>query len=223
MRIGILCAMEEELAAVRAELGEGQSVPLEGVHALQFAAGDHEVYLLRTKIGKVSAAYAATIFIRALRPDAVITAGIAGGIGVRLGDVVLGSGTLQHDVDVTPFGYKQAQIPEFDRIFKTDPELLEKALRAFDKDEVKNGLIASGDQFLTDPAALKRLDSDIRAVDMESAAVAQVCELTGTPFLPVRTISDLPGEPDQLDFHENSLEAALEKLGEAVQKVLSSL
>ena len=222
--IAIVAALEAELAAVldaaRAS-GEVTRHTVAGRGFLRGRLAGHDVLLALSGVGKVAAAATATVL--AERADAVVMVGTAGGIGpgVRTGDVVVADALLQHDVDPRPL-FPRWHVEGTVR-FLPD-ERLTRALSAaarhvveahrvtppasfgelgIEAPSVHTGLIASGDQFVSTHRDSDRLRADLPdllAVEMEGAALAQVCTTAGVPFALARTISDRADDDAHLDF-----------------------
>lgn len=165
-------------------------------------------------IGKANAAMCAASLIERRHPEAVISAGAAGSFaeGVRVGDVILSTRVAYHDVwcgEESGPGVVQG-MPKF---FEADPLLLDRARKAFVG--AKPGLVITGDQFYIgeeEDLRQKSLYPDALAVDMEAAAVAQVCFTYGVPFLAVKVVSDthgggLQGEQYEAFWREKSEDA----------------
>ncbi|MDR0552030.1 MAG: 5'-methylthioadenosine/S-adenosylhomocysteine nucleosidase [Spirochaetaceae bacterium] len=215
-RIGIIGAMEEEVEILRSHLKN--AAPEAGCLIGQLCGKD--AALLKCGVGKVNAAVGTALLIDHFKPDFVINTGCAGGVNnagdaVRLcfGDVVLSERIVYHDVDVTGFNYPLGQIPGQELFFTTPPEILkeaEDAIAALKKDGILpsnmnsvRGLIGSGDVFMCETQRIKTaaaLFPGLRAVEMESAAIAHVCALFKTPCLVIRAISDIAGEESPVDF-----------------------
>ncbi len=181
------------------------------------------VVLALSRIGKVAAATTAAALIERFGVARVIFTGVAGGVGpgVRVGDVVLGSSFLQHDMDASPL-FPRFEIPLYGQTcFPGDAALTALLLQACqtalagmkptslvsDQPLVHTGLIASGDRFVSSGVEVGRLLAALQAsghrplaVEMEGAAVAQVCADYGVPFAAVRTISDRADDTAHVDF-----------------------
>lgn len=184
------------------------------------------VVLALSKIGKVAAATTATTLIEAFGVHRIVFTGVAGGLGpgVQVGDVVVATEFLQHDMDASPL-FPRYQIPLYERTqFDCDAPLTALLLEAaqaccagvaseFGKNSMNTayavhaGLIASGDRFVSGAAESLALQSALQtggfvplAVEMEGAAVAQVCFDYGIPFAAVRTISDRADDLAHVDF-----------------------
>lgn len=232
--IGIMGAMHEELAAVLAEMRHEQRVTLAGRDFWVGHWQEHAVVVALSRIGKVAAATTATVMLERFSVDALVFTGAAGGLGsgVLVGDVVVATGLLQHDMDASPL-FPRHEVPLYGRaIFETDQplsaQLLEAAqqvLQAADhhlgactlaqfqmsSPQVHHGLIISGDRFVSTSAesvALQQALPNAVAVEMEGAAVAQVCLDYGVPFAALRTISDRADDAAHADFNHFIREVA---------------
>lgn len=190
--------MSDELACVEGMLsGKHVSEGCAGAQFISGTAGKHDIVLVQSGIGKVCAAVRAFELITRYAPGCVINTGVAGGIDARLRvmDMVVASQVVYHDVwcgEGNAYGQVQGLPPRFN----SDKAIVDKILSANAGDRVHAGLICSGDKFITDRAELdliKRNFPEGLAVDMESAAIAQVCYMCATPFVSMRIISDTPG------------------------------
>nr|WP_145549196.1 5'-methylthioadenosine/adenosylhomocysteine nucleosidase [Variovorax boronicumulans] len=209
MRTAIVSAMREELAAVLALLPDEQC---ERVAGRDFYVGHlhgQEVVAVLARIGKVAAATTATLLAERFRVDRVVFTGVAGGIGagVGVGDAVVADAFLQHDMDASPL-FPRHEVPLYGMSrFEADPALrsalLQAARQALPQARVHEGLIVSGDRFVSSTAEVRALRAalpDVLAVEMEGAAFAQVCHDFALPFAAVRTISDRADETAHGDF-----------------------
>lgn len=209
MRIGLIVAMEAELEMVREQLGATRPERANGYEFYRGRMGDNEIIAVRGGIGKVNAAVAALTLIERFAPlDAVVNSGVAGGLGhTHPGDVVVATEVGYHDVwcgDGLEPGQVQGQPVRF---ACHGLGLLGSPGRVTLPARVVEGFLASGDRFITSPGEVADIlakHPDAVAVDMESAAIAQVCLLKGVPFACVRVVSDTPGVDDHfgqyLDF-----------------------
>jgi adenosylhomocysteine nucleosidase len=224
--IGIMSAMNEELAAVLATMPDEQRVTVAGRDFWVGRWQSHAVVAVLSRIGKVAAATTATLLLERFQVDTLVFTGVAGGLGagVRVGDVVVAQGFVQHDMDASPL-FPRHEVPLYGRArFEADADLSlqlcaasqqvlghaaqhlgANTLMAFqlDSPRVHQGLILSGDRFVSTSAeslALRRALPDALAVEMEGAAVAQVCHDYGVPFAAVRTISDRADDAAHTDF-----------------------
>lgn len=209
----ILAPMQEELDAVLALLPSATSTVLHGLELLETEHAGVKLVLMRSGVGKVNTAMNATLLLSHRRIDAVVNLGSSGGLraGQAILDLVVPDEVLAIDVDVTPLGFEFGQMLGEPSVYHTDATLrarFAKALEAWPgHPPVHQGAVGTGDSFVyrPDQVALirERFGKDrVACVEMEGAALAQVCRRFGTPFLIVRSLSDVPaaGEGNHLDF-----------------------
>jgi adenosylhomocysteine nucleosidase len=215
--IGIIGAMEDEITLLRSAMVHPQNETLQG---FEFCLGELEkkqVVLVRCGIGKVNAAVGCTLLITAYKPEFVINTGSAGGIDpdLNFGDAIISEGLIHHDVDVTAFHYAPGQIPGMPRVFSVPEALILQAEQAVHSLKQEGslpptfnhvrGLISSGDVFMHEPeriALVRTLFPDVKAVEMESAAIAQTCFIFKVPVLIIRALSDIAGVESPVAFSE---------------------
>lgn len=230
MNIAIIGAMEEEVALLRENI-EGKTQ--ETVAGCEFTFGKMhgaDVILLRSGIGKVNAAMSTTILLEKYKPDCIINTGSAGGFNpsLNVGDAVISSEVRHHDVDVTAFGYEYGQVPQLPAAFKADEKLVqiaETAAKEISDIQIVKGVIATGDSFMNDPDKVdfvRTKFSDLQAVEMEAAAIAQVAYQFGIPFVIIRSLSDIAGKESDVSF-DQFLEQAAHHSAALVMKMVSAL
>ena len=232
--IGIMSAMHEELAAVLAEMPDEQRVQVAGRDFWVGHWQGHSVVAVLSRIGKVAAATTATVLLERFEVDTLVFTGVAGGLGcgVRVGDVVVTDGLVQHDMDASPL-FLRHEVPLYGRArFEADADLAVQLAQASEQvladaalhlgvgtlaefqlhaPRVHQGLVISGDRFVSTSAesyALRQALPEALAVEMEGAAVAQVCHDYGVPFAAVRTISDRADDTAHTDFQRFIREVA---------------
>lgn len=207
--------MPEEIQALLEALEARSQEISSGVVIHRGRLEGKEVVLARSGVGKVNAAAVAQLLASA-GPRALIFTGVAGAVDPSLstGDLVVGVEALQHDVDVTALGYELGRVPGEALVWKAAPDLVEIALEAaarlaadseeFGEVQILRGRVASGDQFVADTARTTHLREVFAAtcVEMEGAAVAQVCNRAGVPFVIIRSISDSADGEAQMSFRE---------------------
>ncbi len=248
-RIAVISAVREELAEILHLMSDEQPVRSGGREFWQGHLQQHAVVAVLSGIGKVAAAATATAVMERFQPQQVIFTGVAGGLapGVEVGDIVVGGTYLQHDLDASPI-VPRWEVPGYGRSrFAADlaltqvlheaakdavtwlPKLVdEPTLRAFGlhSPSVHRGEIVTGDRFVAtsaESAALRAALPEALAVDMESAAVAQVCADYGVPFAAVRTISDRADDDAHVDFQHFLQQVARHYSGRIVRKALNLL
>ena len=222
--IGIIGAMEEECRLLCETMG---SYDTQKTGGFEFHTGKIEgknVIILRCGIGKVNAAVGCALLIQQFKPACIINTGSAGGIAkeqkeksktLKVGDAVISSGLVYHDVDVTAFNYAPGQLPGQPQIFTVDEKLIklaEDAVEELKQEKVLpgffnhcRGLIGSGDVFMHEPeriANVRNVFPDITAVEMEGAAIAHCCQLLSVPVLVIRALSDIAGAQSPMSFTE---------------------
>lgn len=209
MKIGIIGAMEEEIRYLK------QVVTNQEVHS-QFSfdfikgnLGEHEVIIVQSGIGKVNATICVVLLKQLYNVDVIINTGSAGGVdpALQVGDVVIAHSLIHHDVDVTGFDYALGQMAGMPELYYPETQLVRLAqdvCRQLDIEPVI-GQIASGDQFVNDSASIQRIRTafpTVRAVEMESAAIAQAAYVMGIPFVIIRAISDSADEVAGITFDQ---------------------
>ena len=214
--IGIIGAMEEEVIILK-ELMDIYDTKKVGL--TEFIVGSlhgRGIVLAKSGIGKVNAARTATLLMEKFQIEAVINTGSAGGLKseAKIGDVVISDGVSYHDVDVTGFGYERGQVPGLPTVFSSDTGLMKKVDAVLTEARIDHfvGHILTGDVFIYRPDQLtlvKEAFPNAVALEMEAAAIAQVCYLEKIPFLVVRALSDIAGKASDISFEEFLPKAAL--------------
>lgn len=214
--IGIIGAMSQEVANLKEAMTD---VEIRTMAAMDFYKGKiygKDVVVVRSGIGKVNAAICCQILADHYHVDHVINTGIAGSLRaeINIGDIVLSSDTLQHDMDATGFGYAVGVIPQMsESIFKGDPQMIEAAktsCKAVNPEiGVHIGRVVSGDQFISDKTKKSWLLDTFQGycTEMEGAAIAQAAYLNNIPFLIIRAISDKADDSANMDYEEFETQA----------------
>jgi len=233
--LAIMSATHEELASIVGSLTDASTQEFGRRHYHRGNLAGTEVVAVFSRWGKVAAAATAAQLISSFAATRIVFCGVAGAVrpGLAIGDVVVASALLQHDMDATPL-YPRYEVPLLGKaLFAPDARLraqLGAAAHAFLTNDLKSavpaaelsrfkigapkvieGVIASGDKFFAssaDLAVLRRQLPDAACVEMEGAAVAQVCEEYAVPCGIVRTISDSADENAVHDFPRFSREIA---------------
>jgi adenosylhomocysteine nucleosidase len=209
MTLAIVSAMHEELAAVLALMPDERRQLAGGREYWRGHLHGHEVIAVLSRIGKVAAATTATALIERFNVRNIIFTGVAGGLGpgVNVGDVVVADSFLQHDLDASPI-FPRYEVPLYGASrFATDAALTQQlahaAAAALPGVAVHRGLVISGDRFVSTTAEARAMQAalpDALAVEMEGAAIAQVCRDYDVPFAAVRTVSDRADDAAHGDF-----------------------
>ena len=209
--IAIISALEQEQAGLELLLADSASQVRAGRRFVTGTLNGHSVVLVVCGIGKVAAATTTTVLIEHFKVARIVFTGVAGGLaeGVNVGDMVIGSHYLQHDMDASPL-FKRFEVPLYGlSAFNADSILLQalhaaaQSLASGHAFRVHQGLIISGDTFVSSAANSQSLCDALPqalCVEMEGGAVAQVCHDYAVPFVAVRTISDRADDAAHIDF-----------------------
>ena len=201
--IGIIGAMEEEVAELKKDMQIEETVEMAGMVFCKGTLGGKEVVIVRSGIGKVNAGICAQILV------SQFGAGIAGSLDAQIdiGDMVISTDALHHDMDATVFGDPAGQIPRMDTLsFPADKELVKKAVAANEKANPDihtfTGRVASGDQFISDKEVKERIVSLFHpmCVEMEGAGIAQAAYLNKVSYVIIRAISDKADNSATMDY-----------------------
>lgn len=210
-RVGIIGAMEEEVSRLKEQM---QVEEVKQIASMEFVVGtlmNRPVVVVQSGIGKVNAAVCTQILVDQYEVGYVINTGVAGALyqELNIGDIVLSTDALQHDMDATGFGYPISVIPRMETsVFEADRALIELARASCQEVnpdiQVFSGRVVSGDQFISDGAKKKWLVENFQGycTEMEGAAIAQVAWLNHVPFLIIRAISDKADDSAEMDYGE---------------------
>lgn len=228
--IAVVGAMEQEIELLRESMNNVKHVSFGKFSAYEGELAEKRMVLVLSGIGKVNAAVSTSWVIHQFAPDCVINTGSAGGLGkgLKVGDVVIGETVAHHDVDVTAFGYVWGQVPQLPAVFESDSNLIrqaEKAAQVFDGAAVTQGLVVSGDRFVHSSEGVAEIRShfpEVKAVEMEAAAIAQTCHQLEVPFVIIRSVSDSADEKADISFEE-FLKTAAVSSAKMVTEIVKSL
>lgn len=209
--IGIIGAMDEEVNAIIEKMTNVESKEKAGMTFNKGTLEGKEAVVVRSGIGKVNAGLCTQILVDDYKIDAVINTGIAGSLKnqIDIGDIVLSSDALYHDMDATGFGYDFGVVPRMESsVFKGDVRLINLAKECCERVNpeinVHIGRVVSGDQFISDKAKKDWINEhfDGYCTEMEGAAIAHAATLNNIPFLIVRAISDKADNSATMDYGE---------------------
>ena len=207
--LGIIGAMDEEVARMKEQMEDAQVQTWAGMDFYCGRINGKEAVVVRSGIGKVNAAVCAQILADRYEVSSIVNTGIAGSLDgkIDIGDIVLSTDALQHDMDATNFGYPLGQIPRMEVLsFQADRRLLELArvcCKEVNPDiHVYEGRVVSGDQFVSSQEKKEWLIRNFKGscTEMEGAAIAQAAYLNGIPFLIIRAISDKADNSATMDY-----------------------
>jgi len=217
--IGIIVAEEKELIEIKKLLN---NIEEKNIYEKIFYIGnidEKEIVLVKSNVGKVNSARVCQMLIDNFNIELVINIGTAGSIdnSLEIGDVVVATELVQYDFDVTPFGRKLGEIENIGESIKVDENLL----KLFDDINIKKGIIASGDTFVTNIEQKNNIRNIFSAlsVEMEGASIAQVCYLDKIPFLVIRYITDKFDGSSKVEF-ETFLESSSKNAAIILKEIL---
>lgn len=237
MLIGIIGAMEQEikLLAESMLINETKTIAMREYYIGKLFGKD--VVLVFAKCGKVAASSTVTTLIETFNVDIVLFTGVAGGAdkNLKIGDIVVADKLVQHDMDASPLpGFSKFEIPllgvgtfvapshmvslgkksaEFYVSSCMNTDVSQSILKEFNicTPNIVTGTVASGDQFVADSSKVLSLTQEIenlKCIEMEGAAVAQVCYEHGIDYIIFRVISDKADEHANINFPKFIEEAA---------------
>lgn len=228
--LGIIGAMDEEIAYIKEKI---EVVAVKKMLGLDFYVGrsfGKSIVVVKSGIGKVNAAICAQVLADHFAVDYIINIGVAGAISkeLNIGDIVISSDAVEHDMDTTAFGDPLGKIPRMDEsYFKGDKRLIEAAYEIGKEIEGINifiGRIASGDQFISDSETKNKIHTVFNAMctEMEGAAIAHTCYLNNLPFIIIRSISDKADGTASVSYSE-FVKTAAKNSGILVSKLIEKI
>lgn len=216
MTVGIIGAMREEIEPLLSFVKSYEAIEYAGNTFYKAQYNGHELFIVYSKIGKVNATLTATTLIEKFGVRKVIFSGVAGAVNesLKVGDLVLATKLVQHDVDITAFGHPFGFIPESGDYVEADAALNGIAQKVAEEMNLSllQGIIATGDQFIADEKKKNwiRETYNADALEMEGASVAYVCATFGVPFCILRAISDAADMDAGFSFDEFLVSSAKE-------------
>ena len=206
--IGIIGAMDIEVENLKNAVENKQVKTISGIDFVSGKISGTEVVIAKAGVGKVNAAVCAQTMILLYKPDAVINTGVAGSLSekVGVGDIVVASATVQHDMDTSPLGDPVGFISGIDMVeLPCDEKVHSKLLKCAKKTEgitVESGIIASGDIFLNSLDIKNKIVSTFGAIagEMEGGSIGQVCIINKVPYCVLRAISDNADGTSHVDY-----------------------
>lgn len=218
MRIGIIGAMDVEVAALKETITDKKTSTRAGMEFCEGKLGNTDVVVVQSGIGKVNAGCCVQILADCYEVTHIINTGVAGSLNndINIGDIVVSTDAMYHDVDATVFGYAKGEVPQMGTVtFPADPVLRAAAVTAVAEaaPEVKafEGEVISGDQFISSHNKKLQLMRDFHGfcAEMEGAAIAQASYINKIPFVIIRAISDKADESVQESYDEFEGKAAV--------------
>lgn len=216
--IGIICAMQIEADGI---IALSENAKTENIASMNFTTctlEGRDIVVVVCGVGKVNAAMCTVMLIEKYHPDVIINSGVAGSLSplVSIGDIVVATKSVEHDMNTTALGDRQGEVSFADgkvMYFNCDKhvcDVLSEVCRELPCLRVEQGVVASGDMFVSDRMQRMKINAEFGALacEMEGAAVGHVCYCMGTPYGIIRAISDDLDENKGMDFVKFSRLAA---------------
>ena len=228
-KFGIIAAMNEEMQEIENIMTEKEQNKIYDLNFIKGKINNTEVILVEAGVGKVNAARTTQVLISNFDIDVIINVGAAGSSNdeLNIGDIVIGDKLVQHDFDITAFGHPKGYISNVGQYVESDAILIEKMKQTISRMQenefkIKIGTIASGDIFCTEVKMKDKIKTKFNAdaIEMEGAAIAQVCKLDNIPFIVIRSISDSPNGNNNITFDE-FLEKAAKRCAQIIKEFLN--
>ena len=216
-KIGIIGAMELEVETLKSKMNVVKTTKKANMEFFEGTLNGVEVVIVRSGIGKVNAGICTQILADLFDVTHIINTGIAGSLDAQIdiGDIVVSTDVLQHDMDVRIFGYPLGEIPQMGVLsFQADEHLAEVAEEVCKEVnpeiQVFRGRVVSGDQFISSKEVKNRLIEEFNGscAEMEGAAIAQGAYLNKIPYVVLRAISDKADDSATMDYPTFESEAA---------------
>ena len=217
IKTGIIGAMVEEVATLQDALTDDFVQTIGDMEFHEGRLDGSEVVVVKCNVGKVNAAVCTQILIDLFHVDQIINTGVAGSLNadINIGDIVVSTDAVQHDMDATPLGFVKGEIPYSHQfVFPADEDMRRRAVQAVTAAapdiHVFEGRVCSGDQFIASRTQKEAIISEFGGLccEMEGAAIAQVCCLNDTPFVIIRAISDKADDSEEMSYIEFEKSAA---------------
>lgn len=216
-RIGIIGAMDLEVEQLKNQMQIDRIIEKASMKFYTGSLNDVDVVIVRSGIGKVNAALCVQILADVFQVTHVINTGVAGSLNAALdiGDILISTDALHHDMDATIFGYQLGEVPQMGfREFKANAAMIAAAVdscKEVNPDiNVRTGRVVSGDQFISSKEVKEHLISAFHGdcAEMEGASIAHGAHLNGIPFVIIRAISDKADDSAEMDYPTFEREAA---------------
>lgn len=229
MKIGIIGAMQQEISLLRDRLTNATVWQRAECKVYSGQLHGVKVALVKSGIGKVSAALGTTLLLDHFKPALVINTGSTGSLvpSLNIGDIIVSQEVRYYDVDVTAFGYELGQMAQCPASFAAAPSLIALAEAISDRLDIHviRGLVVSGDTFINsiqNLAYIRNIFPQALSVEMEATAIAHICYRFAVPFVVVRAVSDVASQISHLNFKE-FLPIAVQNSSKLVEEMVQSL
>lgn len=228
-KVGIIFAMQEEIDAIKKLVNIEKENKVYELTFYEATINNNKCIMVQSGMGKVNAARTAQLLIDNYKVDYMFNVGVAGGVdeSLKIGDIVIGDKLVQHDYDAVGLNFEKGFIHNVGKYLEADDYLSNLAYKQIlpaEGNSIKNGIIATGDLFCTDPKKGAEINKEYGAlcVEMEGASIGQVCKLCEVPFLTIRGISDVPNNNNKISFDE-FLEKDLGTISNGMKNILENI
>lgn len=231
MKIGIIGAMDVEVKHLKEVMNITNTTVVAGQEYCEGTLGNTDVVIVQCGIGKVRAGMCVQVLVDLFHVTHILNTGVAGSLNndINIGDIVVSTDAMFHDVDVTCFGYQLGEVPQMGTAsFQADETLRKLAVQAIYEaaPEVKayEGRIVSGDVFVREEEKKNWIKENFKAecTEMEGCAIAEASYLNNVPFVIIRAISDKANEETVITYDEFEAKAA-EHCAKIVQVMIENL
>ena len=226
-KIGIIFALKEELDETKKLFNNVVKHKIYELTIYECRYKSVICYLVESGMGKVNAARTTQVLIDNMNVDYILNVGVAGSVSKNINkcDIVVADKLVQHDFDLRPLNFEKGLIPNVGKYINCDKELVKIAKTIKMDTNVVIGTISSGDIFITDEHMGSKINNKFNAlcVEMEGAALAQVCALCKVPFLVIRAISDSPYEKDNNITFEEFLSISSDMVSKFIIQFLNKI
>lgn len=231
MKIGIIGAMDVEVALLKDHIQNAKQLTYAGMNFSEGKIGETEVVVVKSGVGKVNAACCVQLLADRFGVTHIINTGVAGALNhlIHIGDIVVSTSAVYHDVDATVFGYRKGEVPQMGMFsFHADKKLRTRAVTAVrevaPEVNVFEGRVASGDQIIASRAVKEEIIKECGGfcAEMEGAAIAHASTINNIPFVIIRAISDQADESVTISYEEFEAKAA-EHCAAIVEHMISSI
>lgn len=229
--VGIIGAMDEEIQILKDKMELKKTYMAANMEFYYGRLAEKNIVLVRCGIGKVNAAACTQVLITKFNAEYIINIGVAGAIfdGLEIGDIVISKDVVEHDFDVTSFGYKLGEIPRLETYkFKGNRMLIDIAKKISEEEVLDHnifvGRILSGDEFVASANKKDMLWKEFEGycVEMEGAAIGHTCHINNVPFVILRAMSDKADGSADVNFND-FVDMAARNSADIVEKMLKEI
>jgi adenosylhomocysteine/aminodeoxyfutalosine nucleosidase len=221
-------AMPEEIEPILKKVGNYTTVEYANNKYYEASYNGVDLVIAYSKIGKVFSTLTATTMIEHFGAQKLLFSGVAGAISqdLKVGDLIVATKLSQHDLDITAFGHPYGYVPEGAVFIEADKNMIEMSKEVAEDmgKSVKEGIIATGDQFVANEERKNWIGKEFNAdaLEMEGGSVAVVCDALNVPFFILRAISDAADIDASFSFDEFLETSAIES-AEFVMKMVDKV